>query len=222
MLSSKIGLLSEFLYSVLRFRIMICFSCEVVLCLRHILPGTQWTKIRGPSRGNGYRSQPRCHFLPSAVKKGDNVDCHVAARNHLRNVLFNILRQFKSGNGDSDTLDHVQYRLDCLYRVMLGSFDAGIVDERVHCSFHFSLVTDPLFSLQSPSRARDRKTKQPLVYSTTEIEIHVSMFPEACKTWKHAFLSFLAYLQFDFHFVEQDVECYNWVIIVCTEKHAKI
>ena len=120
-------------------------SCEVVSYLRHILHGTQWTKIRRPSRGNGYRSQPRCHFLPSAVKKTDNVDCHVAARNHLRNVLFNILRQLESGNSDLDTMDHVQYRLDCLYRVILGCFDAGIVDERVHCSFHFSLVADSLF-----------------------------------------------------------------------------
>ena len=95
--------------------------------------------------------------------------------------------------------------------VILSCFDAGIVDERVskrvHCSFHFSLVqTDPLLSLQSPSRARDKKTKQPLVYSATDIEIHVSMFPEAWKTWKHAFLSFLADLQFDFYFVQQDVE----------------
>ena len=114
----------------------------------------------------------------------DNVDCHVSARNHLRNVLLKILRQLESGNGDSDTLDHVQYRLDCLYGVIISCFDAGIVDERVskrvHCSFHFSLVqTDPLLSLQSPSRARDKKTKQPLVYSATDIEIHVSMFPEA-------------------------------------------
>ena len=90
----------------------------------------------------------------------DNVDCHVAARNPLRNVLLNILRQLESGNGDSDTLDHGKYRLDCLYRVILGCFDAGIVDERVHCSFHFSLVTDPLFSLQIPSRARDKKKKR--------------------------------------------------------------
>ena len=76
MLSSKIGLLPEFLYSVLRSRIMICFILwiEVVLCLRHILHGTQWTKIRRPSRGNGYHSKPRCHFLPSAVKMADNVD----------------------------------------------------------------------------------------------------------------------------------------------------
>ena len=76
-------------------------------------------------------------------------------------------------------MDHVQYRLDCLYRVILGCFDAGIVDERVHFSFHFSLVTDPLFSLQSPSRAQNKKTKQPLAYSTTDMEIHVFMFPEA-------------------------------------------
>ena len=61
----------------------------------------------------------------------DNVACHVAARNHLRNVLFDILRQLESGNGDSDTLDHVQYRLDCLYTIILRCFDAGIVCERV-------------------------------------------------------------------------------------------
>ena len=50
MLSSNIGLLSEFLYSVL-----LCFILwiEVVLCLRHILHGTQWTKIRRPSWGMG-------------------------------------------------------------------------------------------------------------------------------------------------------------------------
>ena len=73
----------------------------------------------------------------------------------------------------------MQYRLDCLYGVILGCFDAGIGDERVHSSFHFSLVTDPLFSLSSLLRARDKKTKQRLVYSTTDIEIQASMFPEA-------------------------------------------
>ena len=53
--SSKNGLLSEFLYSVFRSRIMICFILwiEVVLCLRHILHGTQGTKIRRSSRGMG-------------------------------------------------------------------------------------------------------------------------------------------------------------------------
>ena len=50
-----------------------------------------------------------------------------------------------------------------------------------------------------------KKKKQRLVYSTTDIEIHVSMFPEAWKTRKYAFLPFLADLQFDFYFVEQDV-----------------
>ena len=69
-----------------------------------------------------------CHPLS---KMADNVACHVAARNHLRNVLFDILRQLKLGNGDSDTLDHVQYWLDCLYRIILRCFDAGIVGERV-------------------------------------------------------------------------------------------
>ena len=48
------------------------------------------------------------------------------------------------------------------------------------------------------------------------------MFPEAWKTWKHAFLSFLADLQFDFYFVEQDVEYRNRAIIVCSEKRTKI
>ena len=47
-----------------------------------------------------------CHPLS---KMADNVACHVAARNHLRNVLFDILRQLKLGDGDSDTLDHMQY-----------------------------------------------------------------------------------------------------------------
>ena len=71
-----------------------------------------------------------------------------------------IAQYFETGNGDSDTLDHMQYRLDCLYRVILGCFDAGIVDERVHnSSFHFSLVTDPLFSLQSLLRKHDKKNK---------------------------------------------------------------
>ena len=51
----------------------------------------------------------------------------------------------ESGNGDSDTLDHVQYRLDCLYRLILGCFDAGIVDQRVHSSFHFSLGLQTLY-----------------------------------------------------------------------------
>ena len=95
--------------------------CEVVLCLCHILHGTQWTKIKWPSRGMGIvlsQAAISCHPLS---KMADNVACHVAARNHLRNVLFDILRQLKLGNGDSDTLDHVQYRLDCLYRIILRS-----------------------------------------------------------------------------------------------------
>ena len=64
---------------------------------------SQWTA----EQGNGYGSQPNSQrlshsvFLPSAVKMADNVACHVAARNHLRNVLHNILRQLESGNGDS-------------------------------------------------------------------------------------------------------------------------
>ena len=55
----------------------------------------------------------------------------MAARNHIRNVLFDILRQLESGNSSSDTLDHVQYRIDCLYEIILGCFDIGFVDERV-------------------------------------------------------------------------------------------
>ena len=55
MLPSKTGLLSEFWYSVFRSRIVICFILwiGVVLCLRHILHGTQWTKIRRPSSWMG-------------------------------------------------------------------------------------------------------------------------------------------------------------------------
>ena len=55
----------------------------------------------------------------------------MAARNHIRNVLFDILRQLQSGNGSCDTLDHVQYRIDCLYEIILRCFDIGFVDERV-------------------------------------------------------------------------------------------
>ena len=52
-----------------------------------------------------------------------------------------------------------------------------------------------------------KKKKQNNLLSTMrQTEIHVFMFPEAWKTWKHAFLSFLADLQFDFYFVQQDVE----------------
>ena len=67
MLSSKTGLLSEFLYSVLRPCIMI----------RHILHGTQWTKIIRPSRGMGIVLSHAVFlavFLPSAVKMTDNID----------------------------------------------------------------------------------------------------------------------------------------------------
>ena len=55
----------------------------------------------------------------------------MAARNHIRNVLFDILRQLESGNNSSDTLDHVQYRIDCLYEIILRCFDIGFVDESV-------------------------------------------------------------------------------------------
>ena len=53
----------------------------------------------------------------------------MAARNHIRNVLFDILRQLESGNNSSDTLDHVQYRIDCLYEIILRCFDTGFVGE---------------------------------------------------------------------------------------------
>ena len=53
------------------------------------------------------------------------------ARNLLRNALFGILRQLQSGNGDSDTLDYMQYRIEGLYADVLRCFDCGIVDERV-------------------------------------------------------------------------------------------
>ena len=37
----------------------------------------------------------------------------VAARNHIRNVLFDILRQLEPGNiYSSDTMDHVQYNTE--------------------------------------------------------------------------------------------------------------
>jgi len=35
------------------------------------------------------------------------------------------------GNNSSDTLDHVQYRTDCLYDIILGCFDIGFVEESV-------------------------------------------------------------------------------------------
>ena len=48
-----------------------------------------------------------------------------------RNALFNILRQLESGNNSFYTLDHVQYRLDCLYEIILGCFDIGFIEESV-------------------------------------------------------------------------------------------
>ena len=50
-----------------------------------------------------------------------------------------------------------------------------------------------------------KKTKQRLVHSTTDRNSCVHVF-WGLKTRKHAFLSFLADLHFDFYFVEQDVE----------------
>ena len=89
----------------------------------------------------------------SAVKIVDNVACHVAARNHLRNILLNILRQLESGNCDSDTFDHVQYRLDCLYRIIRRCFDAGFLGE----------IIDFL-----TSRAFDQKTKRTTFRKSSE------------------------------------------------------
>ena len=53
---------------------------------------------------------------------------------------------------------------------------------------------------------KKNKTLINVLFTVRQTEIHVSMFSEAWKTRKHAFLSFLADLQFDFYFVEQDVE----------------
>ena len=89
----------------------------------------------------------------SAVKIVDNVACHVAARNHLRNILLNILRQLESGNCDSDTFDHVQYRLDCLHRIIRRCFDAGFLGE----------IIDFL-----TSRAFDQKTKRTTFRKSSE------------------------------------------------------
>ena len=50
------------------------------------------------------------------------------------------------------------------------------------------------------------KKQNNVSFTVRQTEIHVSMFSEAWKTQKHAFLSFMADLQFDFYFVEQDVE----------------
>ena len=98
-------------------------SSWVVLCLCHILHGTQWTRIRRPSRGMGIvlsHVAIFCHPLLSCFSQEPSG----------QRIVQN-LRQLESGNGDSDTLDHVQYGLDCLYGVILSCFDAGIVDERV-------------------------------------------------------------------------------------------
>ena len=64
----------------------------------------------------------------------------VVARNHIRNVLFDILRQLQTGNGSSDTLDHVQYLIDCLYEIILRCFDiAKRTVERQLREFHLSI-----------------------------------------------------------------------------------
>lgn len=62
-----------------------------------------------------------------ADEEGDRVP----ARNHIRNVLFDILRQLELGYNSSDTLNHVQYRTDCLYEIILRCFHIGFVDESV-------------------------------------------------------------------------------------------
>jgi len=41
------------------------------------------------------------------VKMADEEGNCVAAINHIRNVLFDILRQLESGNNSSDTLDQM-------------------------------------------------------------------------------------------------------------------
>jgi len=57
----------------------------------------------------------------------------LVARNHISNVLFDILRQLESGNNSSDTMDHVQYRIPvvCLCEIILRCFDIGFVEESV-------------------------------------------------------------------------------------------
>ena len=154
MLSPKTGLLSEFLCSVLRSSIMICFIlCSCIMLTSY--PG--WHSVDKNLAAEQGKWVSFSTTLPfSAIHFQKDGQCRLSCCNQKPSSQ-RIVQYFVTelGNGYWDTLDHVQYRLDCLYRVILGCFDAGIVDERVHCSFHFSLVTDPLFSLQSPSRARD-------------------------------------------------------------------
>ena len=59
----------------------------------------------------------------------------------------------ESGNCDSDTFDHVQYRLDCLYRIIRRCFDAGFLGERI------DFLT---------SRAFDQKTKRTTFRKSSE------------------------------------------------------
>ena len=55
----------------------------------------------------------------------------LVARNHISNVLFDILRQLESGNNSSDTMDHVQCRIVCLCEIILRCFDIGFVEESI-------------------------------------------------------------------------------------------
>ena len=74
---------------------------------------TQEKKNETAEKGNG----------ASAVKMADGYEGNgLRARNLLRNALFGILRQLQSGNGDSDTLDYMQYRIEGLYADVLRCF----------------------------------------------------------------------------------------------------
>ena len=63
-----------------------------------------------------------------------------------------------------------------------------------------------LYFLFKVRRGHMIKKQNNLLSTARQTEIHVSIFPEAWKTRKHAFLSFLADLQFDFYIVQQEVE----------------
>ena len=51
-------------------------SCESKLYYAYVIScvALSGQKLDDRAGGNGYRSKPRCHFLPSAVKMADNVD----------------------------------------------------------------------------------------------------------------------------------------------------
>ena len=63
-----------------------------------------------------------------------------------------------------------------------------------------------LYFLFKVRRGHMIKKQNNLLSTARQTEIHVSIFPEAWKTRKYAFLSFLADLQFDFYIVQQEVE----------------